>query len=323
MKKLFLILISLFILSHNYTYPQYPTYFIVSKKGDGDYKTIQEAINNCKSFPDKRITIFIKKGVYNEKVVIHSWNTNIHLIGEDKDSTIIVNSDFAGNIKNGTFFTYTLKVNANDCIIENLTIINAAGEVGQAVALHTEADRVIIKNCKIIGNQDTVYAAGENFRQYYINCYIEGTTDYIFGAATAVFENCIIHSKKDSYITAASTPERIKYGFVFINCKLTADSNVNKVFLGRPWRLFAKTVFINCYMDKAIAPEGWHNWSNPEAEKTTYYAEYKNYGPGFNPEKRVKWSYQLNNKQIKEYMLDKIFSGNFTKTEKEKNWYKY
>jgi len=325
MKNIFLYFSTLMIYFFNTfsTFSQYPTYIVVSKDNNGDFNNIQEAINSCKSFPDKRITIFIKKGIYNEKVEIHSWNTNIHLIGENKDSTIIVNSDYAGNRKNGTFYTYTLKVNANDCIIENITIINAAGEVGQAVALHTEADRILIKNCNIVGNQDTLYAAGENCRQYYKNCYIEGTTDYIFGAATALFENCIIHSKKDSYITAASTPERIKYGFVFINCKLTADSGISKVYLGRPWRQYAKTVFINCYMGEFIAPEGWHNWNNPEAEKNTFYAEFKNYGPGANTNNRVKWAYQLSTKQIKEYSIEKIFSGEFTKTYKEKNWFKY
>jgi pectin methylesterase-like acyl-CoA thioesterase len=119
----------------------------------------------------------------------------------------------------GTFDSYTMKVDGNDIVVENLTISNTAGEVGQAVALHIEGDRCVFRNCRFLGNQDTMFASGENSRQYYKDCYIEGTTDFIFGPATAVFEDCLIHSKRDSYITAASTPEWVDYGYVFIDCK--------------------------------------------------------------------------------------------------------
>jgi len=301
---------------------QYATYIVVSKNGDGDYTTIQEAVNSCKSFPDKRITIYVKKGVYREKIVIHSWNTKISLIGEDRDSTIITYNDAAGKIKNGTFYTYTLKVCGNDFIAENLTIENTAGEVGQAVALHVEADRVIIKNCNIKGNQDTLFASGEGSRQYYQNCYIEGTTDYIFGPATAIFEKCILHSKKDSYITAASTNENIKFGFVFIECKLTFAENISKVYLGRPWRKYAKTVFINCDLGDNIAPEGWKEWANNENLSTTFYAEYRCYGSSANSAKRVAWSHQLTNKQAKMYKIENIFSKSFNLISEDNKWFK-
>lgn len=216
----FLFLFSVYISVFSLNVQDYPTRFVVAQDGSGDYTTVQEAVSNCKSFPDVRITIFIKKGVYREKVEIHSWNTRITLLGENRDSTIITFNDSAGKKKNSTFWTYTLKILGNDFRAENLTIENSAGQVGQAVALHVEADRVVIEDCKILGNQDTLYAAGENSRQLYSHCTIEGTTDYIFGPGTAVFINCIIHSKKDSYITAASTPERIRFGFLFFDFSL-------------------------------------------------------------------------------------------------------
>ena len=301
----------------------YPTYIVVSKDtASGDYTSIQDAVNSCKSFPDVRITIYVKKGIYKEKVKIHSWNTRILLIGEDRDSTVITWDDSAGKVKNGTFRTYTLFVDGNDFRAENLTIENTAGEVGQAVALHVEADRVVIKNCSVTGNQDTLYTAGENARQLYDNCYIEGTTDFIFGPGTAIFRNCEIHCKRDSYITAASTPERIKYGYIFINCKITYADNVKQVYLGRPWRMYAQTVFIKCDLGDKIIPQGWKVWSNKENPETTFYAEYKCYGKSADRSERIKWSHELTDDEAKKYTFENIFSGEFNITRDEKEWYK-
>jgi pectinesterase len=164
---------------------------------------------------------------------------------------------------------------------------------------------VVIKNCNILGNQDTLYASGKG-RQYFKDCYIEGTTDYIFGSATAYFENCHIHSKKNSFITAASTPEGSEFGYVFKNCKLTADDEITEVYLGRPWRIYAKTVFMNCQMGKHILPEGWHNWSKPEAETTTFYAEFENSGEGYQSLNRVSWSHQLDTTEAEKYTIENI-----------------
>ncbi|MBI5474655.1 MAG: pectin esterase, partial [Ignavibacteriae bacterium] len=210
--------------------------------------------------------------------------------------------DYSGKIdsagqKLSTFTSYTCKVAGNNNHFENITFVNSAGQVGQAVALHVEGDRCTFRNCKLIGNQDTHFAAGENSRQYYENCYIEGTTDFIFGAATAYFENCTILSKKNSYITAASTPPTREFGFIFRNCTLIADSNATKVYLGRPWRLYAYTVFLYCKLGSHILPEGWHNWSKPEAEKSARYAEYNCFGSGANPKARVVWSRQLSKEE--------------------------
>ena len=293
----------------------------VSKDGKGDYTSIQQAINNAKSFPYKRVTIFIKDGIYYEKVKIHEWNSNITLVGESKEKTIITFDDYFDKInlgRNSTFFTPTLLVEANNVLLKNLTIENAAGEVGQAVALAVSSDEVAVINCKLLGNQDTLYASGKG-KQYYKDCYIEGTTDFIFGSATAFFENCQIHSKKDSYITAASTLKESEFGYVFKDCKITSDENVTKVYLGRPWRIYAKTVFITSNLGKHILAVGWHNWSKPEAEKTTFYAEFKNLGDGFHPNERAKWSHQLNDDEAKKYTLKNVL-GTF-KNSSKKEWY--
>jgi pectinesterase len=189
---------------------------------------------------------------------------------------------------------------------ENLTIENSAGKVGQAVALAVEADRCVFKNCRLVGNQDTLYADGANTRQHYRNCIIEGTTDFIFGGATALFENCTIHSKANSYITAASTPEGRPHGFVFHSCKLTAAHGVNKVYLGRPWRSHAKTVFVACDMGAHIRPEGWHNWNSPGKERTVFYAEGGNRGPGAHTAKRVSWIKVLTKEAVKSYSAQEV-----------------
>jgi len=288
----------------------YETEFVVSQDGSGDYTSIQAAIDGAKSFPYERITIHVRNGVYNEKVKVHAWNTKLSIIGESKDSTIISYDDYFDSInrgRNSTFHTYTFLVDANDFHAKNLTIENIAGEVGQAVALHVEADRVSFENCRLLGNQDTVYLAGEGNRNYFGNCYIEGTTDFVFGGATAFFEDTEIHSKSNSYITAASTPENLKYGFVFQNCSLTAAEGVDEVYLGRPWRNYAKTVFMNTRMDSHILAKGWDNWGKTEAESSTFYGEFNSSGPGANSGQRVDWSHQLTKEQADKYIRERVF----------------
>ncbi|WP_291115439.1 pectate lyase [Flavobacterium sp. UBA6135] len=294
--------------------PKDETNLVVALDESGDFTSIQEAIDQSKAFPDERITIFIKNGIYKEKIKIHEWNTNITLLGESKEKTIITFDDYFNKMglgRNSTFYTYTLLVQADDTVLKNLTIENSSGEIGQAVALSVTSNRVGVINCNLLGNQDTLYATGTG-KQYYKACYIEGTTDFIFGSATAFFENCQIHSKKDSYITAASTPKDTHFGYVFKNCRLTAAEQITKVYLGRPWRNHAKTVFLNCELGSHILPEGWHNWSKPEAEKTTFYAEYNNNGKGAATNLRVKWAQQLTKKQIKKYTLKNILADEST-----------
>lgn len=282
---------------------------VVAQDGSGDYTTVQAAVDAVRSFPLERVEIYIRKGVYREKLVIPSWKTGITMRGEDRNRTIISWNDYSGKGDINTFTSYTMLVQADDFRAENLTIENNAGRVGQAVALHLEADRCVFSNCRLLGDQDTLYAGKGGNRQLFENCYIEGTTDFIFGPATVLFNNCTIHCKKNSYITAASTPQGQAYGFVFLNCSVTASKEATKVYLGRPWRPYAQTVFIKTKLGGHIRPEGWHNWNKPEAEQTTFYAEYKSRGPGDSPKTRVKWSQQLSKEEAGKYKADLVLSG--------------
>lgn len=298
--------------------------FVVAKDGSGNFTSIQNAIDACKAFPDERVTIFVKNGTYREKLVVPSCNTKLSILGESSEKTIITFDDYFDKVnrgRNSTFYTYTMLVQASDFRLENITVENAAGPVGQAVALHVEGDRCIFVRCRILGNQDTLYASGKNSSQIYVDCYIEGTTDFIFGEATILFENCRIHCKGDSFITAASTPEGKPFGFVFRNCTITASENAKKVYLGRPWRIYAKVAWLNCEMGSFILPEGWQNWSKPESEKSTVYAEYGNTGPGASTAKRVLWSHQLSKKEVEAYTKENIFNPLGWEKAISSNWY--
>ncbi|KAF2329823.1 pectate lyase [Flavobacterium daemonense] len=291
------------------------TLITVAQDGSGDFTKIQDAVYACPAFPYEKITISIKNGIYNEKVRIPEWNTNVVLQGESKEKTIITFDDNFSKInlgRNSTFYTYTVLVEGDDFSASNLTIKNASGDNGQGIALSIVANRAKVTNCLILGNQDTLYLSGKDAKQYFVNCYIEGTTDFIFGSATALFDNCEIHSIKNSYITAASTPEGTPFGFVFKNCKLTAEPSADAVYLGRPWRIYAKTVFLNCELGKQIRPEGWENWSKPEAEKNAFYAEYNCTGDGFQPAKRVYWSHQLNKTEAEKYTQENILEDDLS-----------
>lgn len=280
---------------------QWKDTIVVARDGTGDYRTLTEAMEGIRAFMDYKVTVLVKKGVYKEKVVLPSWLENVDFIGENVENTIITYDDHANINKMGTFRTYTLKVEGSSITFKNLTIENNAARLGQAVALHTEGDRLVFINCRFLGNQDTIYTGAKGTRLCFLNCYIEGTTDFIFGPSTALFHNCTIHSKANSYITAASTPKDIEVGYVFKNCKLTAAPDVDKVYLGRPWRPYAATVFINCEMGKHICPAGWDNWRNPENEKTARYAEYGNTREGADNTNRVKWVKQLTRKDVAKY----------------------
>lgn len=272
---------------------EYMREITVAADGSGDFKTITEALEAIRAYMDYRVTVNIKNGEYHEKLIIPSWLENVDFIGEDPEKTIITYNDYAKLDNMGTFRTYTVRVDGCNLTFKNLTFRNNAGRVGQAVALHTEGDNLKFENCRFLGDQDTMFLAGHDSDLQFDNCYIEGTTDFIFGPATAYFNDCRIHSKADSYITAASTPQDVEIGFVFKNCKLTADPEVKKVYLGRPWRPYAYTAFIDCEMDSHITPAGWDNWRNPDNENTARYIESGSRGPGANPTARVKWAKTL------------------------------
>jgi pectinesterase len=305
MKKIFFVLF-LFLLSWSASAIHYD--LVVAQDGSGNFHTVQEAVSSIRDFrPEGRTVIFIKKGIYKEKVVLPTNKTEITLIGEDRDQTVITWDDHANINKMGTFKTYTFLVQGNDIVFENLTIENNAPRLGQAVALHVEGDRIAFFNCRFLGNQDTIYLGREGARAYFSDCYIEGTTDFIFGASTAWFEGCTIFGKVNSYLTAASTPQNIQYGFIFNHCQVLAADSVRKLYLGRPWRPYAMTLFRACELCSAIVPAGWQNWSKVENEKTSRYQEFKNTGPGAQVKERAAWSKQLSNSQSKQITVKKVF----------------
>ena len=289
-----------------------PDTIVVARDGTGEFRTVSEALEVCRAFMDYHKVIYIKKGTYKEKVIIPQWLQNIELCGEDRDETIITYDDHANVVYPPTgkgmttFRTYTLKVEANDITLRNLTIENNAARLGQAVALHTEGDRLLFVNCRFLGNQDTVYTGMPRTRMLFHDCYIEGTTDFIFGSSTAWFEHCTIYCKVNSYITAASTPQDVAYGYIFSNCTVTAADSVTSLYLGRPWRDYGYTLFMNCELPGVICPEGWHHWEQ-HREQTARYFEYNNRGEGANPANRVGWSRQLTKKEAQQITLDRVF----------------
>lgn len=293
-----------------------PDTLFVARDGTAEFRNIDDAIEVCRAFMEYHKVIFVKKGTYKEKLIVPSWLTNIEICGEDRDNTIITYDDHANvfipgtDRKMGTFRTYTVRVDGNDITFRNITIENNAARLGQAVALHTQGDRLTFVNCRILGNQDTVYTGGINTRLYFKDCHIEGTTDFIFGPSTAWFENCTILSRTDSYITAASTPQNVEYGYVFNRCKLVAAEGVSRVYLGRPWRPYAHTLFMNCQLGKHILPVGWHNWSNTQNETTARYCEYDNHGEGAATKERAAWTRQLTKKEAAKVTLENVFRQN-------------
>ncbi|ANH83531.1 pectinesterase [Niabella ginsenosidivorans] len=301
---------------------QYKYTFTVAQDGSGDYTRIQDAINAMRGYPLAPITLYIKNGIYKEKIELPANNTDVTFIGQDVDRTIITFDDYAGKGTIRTFTSYTAKISGNRFVAENITFENSAGPVGQALALYVDADKTLFRNCRFLGNQDTIFNGGETARQYFVNCYIEGTTDFIFGPATAVYNNCIIKAKANSYITAASTSRGKKYGLVFIKCRIITGPEVSRLFLGRPWRAYAKTVYLSCEMPAAIAPEGWNNWNNPENEKTACYGEYKSYGAGANPVNRASWAKKITVAEAGQYTPDVIFASCNPDLAGERTWYK-
>lgn len=311
-----------------------PDTLFVARDGTAEFRNVAEAIEVCRAFMDYHKVIYVKKGVYKEKIEIPTWLTNIEICGEDAESTIITWDDHA-NIKisdpangaiahhmgksMGTFRTFTIKVSGDNITLKNLTIENNSARLGQAVSLHLEGDKIVIVNCRLIGHQDTVYTGRGGVRQYFHNCYIEGTTDFIFGPSTVWFESCTIKNLMDSYVTAASTPKDQKYGYIFNKCNIiklegdkVKDSNrgnetISKCYLGRPWRPYAYTLFMNCNLGKHILPVGWHNWGNKDYEQTARYFEYNNSGEGAATKERASWAKQLTKKEAQAITLKEVF----------------
>lgn len=296
---------------------------LVAQDGSGNFKMVQEAFNSIPLNNKQPVTIFIKNGIYKEKLHLDSSKNFVTMIGEDKFNTILTYDDHTGKVSPSgqtinTRTSWSFLMNANDFTAENITFQNDAGfSAGQAVAVESDGDRASFFNCRFVGNQDVLFTNNDKSRQYYKSCYIEGTTDFIFGSSTVWFEQCHIHSKKNSHVTAASTPKENAYGYVFNDCVLTADSTLHNVSLGRPWRPYASVVYMHCYMGQHIISHGWSNWNNTNNNLTARYAEYKNYGPGASVGQRVSWSKQLTVDEIKKYTLKNIF-GNWNPEKESK-----
>ena len=298
---------------------------VVSSDGHGDYMTVQEAIDACPDYSHSEITrILIRSGVYKEQVTIPHSKFRLYIKGEDARNTVITFDKYAKQLWDGRDFpvgtsgSASVYIHSSYVTFEDITFENSAGEgkdIAQAVAVFTDGDFLFFHRCRFIGNQDTLYTYGRFGkeggikRNYFLDCYIEGTTDFIFGPSVAYFEGCTIHSKKNSYVTAASTLPGQKYGYVFKNCTLTAAPGIDKCYLGRPWGAYAKTVFINCELGGHILPEGWHDWEKegkPDTKKNSFYAEYGNTGPGARGP-RVKWAHTLSLAKVqKEYSFQKV-----------------
>lgn len=285
---------------------------IVAADGSGQYTKVQDAINAVPSNSSIPTIIKIKNGTYREKLDVPSGKVKVRMIGQSREDTVLVYSDAASTLDAngnplGTSNSYSFRVQASDFTAEHLTIQNDAGiNVGQAVALYANADRLVFRDVSLRGHQDTLYA--NSGRHYYIDSYIEGTVDFIFGNATAVFENSIVHSLGGGYVTAASTGAG-KLGYIFLNCHITSEPGITGVALGRPWRGDANVIYLNSYLGDHITPVGWNNWGNVNNEKTARYGEFASYGPGANSKSRYSWTKQLTVEEAALYTPEVVLGG--------------
>lgn len=310
----------------------------VAKDNSGDFNSIQQAVDSIPAGTPE--TIYIKKGIYKERVEVRK--NNISFVGESTDDTIITESYYARMImpdgsKRGTFRSYTFLVYADNFTASNLTFENAAGfgdEFGQAIAVYAEGDNITFRNCKILGHQDTLFTGPLPMKekqpggftgptidgirrvvhQLYEDCYIAGEIDFIFGSATAYFKNCTLfalnrNQEINAYYTAPSTYEGQAFGYVFESCTFTGNCPPKSVALSRPWRIHAKTVLLNCSYSDQIIDEGFTDWNKPESHETVYYAEYNGHGEGFKPEKRAAYVHQLNESEAARYTLENVMNS--------------
>ena len=285
---------------------------IVAVDGSGQFKTVQEAVMAVPAGTrDKPVVIRVRPGIYKELIYIQHEKRFFHLIGDDASKTVLtygLHANMTGPDAKpiGTFRTPSTVIDADDFTAENITFENSAGAVGQALAIRIDGDRVVFRNCRFLGWQDTILT--NRGRHFFENCYIAGHVDFIFGGSTAFFERCQIHCLKDGYITAASTPDNHPHGFIFSNCRITGEANV-KTYLGRPWRAYASVVFLNTEMSDVVRPEGWNNWNLPDREKTSRYAEYNSIGAGAGPKTRVRWSRQLSENEARALTAERVLAG--------------
>lgn len=296
---------------------------IVAADGTGQYTSLQEAISKAPLNTDSAATrwvILVRPGTYHERIYVQRERGRIHVRGEEAATTVItfgLHANLPGEDGKpiGTFRTPTVQIDGDGMIWENLTLANSAGEPGpqpkgppvaQALALRADGDQLVFRRCRFLGWQDTILV--NRGRHYFEDCYIEGSVDFIFGAATSYFNRCHLHVVKDGYITAASTPKGQPDGLVFADCRITGADGV-KTYLGRPWREYARTIFLRTTMSSNVRPEGWHNWNKPAAEQTTFYSEFESTGPGASPAARVPWAKSITAGEAAALTPGKVLGG--------------
>lgn len=285
-------------------------------EGTNEFPTIQMAMDHHpfagvgKDGRLGRVYIEIAPGVYHERVIVTQNHANITLVGMGKSpADVVITNSLNAKQAGGTFFTETVEINGSGFEANNITFENTAGNTGQAVAAAVRSDRAVFKHCRFLGHQDTLFA--DYGRQYYLDSYIEGGVDFIFGNATAVFDHSEIHANGRGYLTAQSrTSASQSTGYVIVNSKVTSDPEKDHVVLGRPWRPFSRVVYMHTELPAEVVPQGWSLWGRSSEAPHAYYAEYKNTGPGANPSARVSWSHQLTAAQAAHYMPKAFLAGN-------------
>jgi pectinesterase len=290
------------------------TELVVAADGSSQFTNMQAAINAVpqNTSPTNWCVIHIKPGIYKGLVYVQREKHFVRLLGEDPEKTVLT-YDLHANLPGpdgkpiSTFRTPSTVIDADDFVAENVTFENSAGPKGQALAVRLDGDRLVFRNCRFLGWQDTIL--GNRGRHYYENCYVAGAVDFIFGGATEFYEHCHIHCLGNGYITAASTASNTTFGFVFSHCRVTGGDPDVKTFLGRPWRPFASVAFLNTEMSDVVRPAGWDNWRDPAREKTARYAEFNSTGPGANRQSRVKWAHELTADQAAAVTADKVLGS--------------
>jgi pectin methylesterase-like acyl-CoA thioesterase len=286
------------------------TRVVVSSDGRGDFSTIQQAIDHAPDYGEGRLVIAIRPGVYRERVVVPQDRLRITFLGlGNEPGATVITYNMSAAAAGGTFLSSTVDVEGAEFEATNITFENSYGAGSQAVALMLHSDRAVLRHCRLIGWQDTLYAA--TGRQYYDDCYIEGAVDFIFGNARAVFHDCEIRSAGAGYVTAQSrTTADGPFGFVFDHCKLTAREGVSKVYLGRPWRPYARVIFLSTEMGPQIEPAGWHEWHPGETHSldTSYYAEYDSTGPGASRAQRDPHTHFLSEQEAKQFQAARFLA---------------
>ncbi|MDR8393604.1 pectinesterase family protein [Aliifodinibius sp. S!AR15-10] len=309
--------------------------YVVDKDGNGDFTSVQEAIDAAPSYYDDRTYIYVKNGEYKEVVTIPDEKTNLTLVGESVENVILTYDNAAQKInpetgeEYGTSGSASTYIHGDGFVAVNITFENSAGyyngtqgktNYGQTLAIYVDSDQSIFDNCRFISGQDTFYAG--RVRTFIKDSYIEGTTDFIFGPATAVFENTNMHSYGGTSITAASTESYVEFGFVFRNCTITSESGV-KTDLGRPWRPYAAVAYLGCDIGSCIKPEGWNNWGDPDNEATARYAEYNNTGPGADTDNRINWVDILTEGEAEKYETLNVLKTTYEENPNTDDWNPY